>query len=183
MGILIPFLESTQFFCLISKKFLRRLNDDDDEYHQFCTWTNYSLSCRSFCLSLPLSTSKNFFLHFPLPQSIQNTFWEKKFCKKLFLKEKKNQKKLFILFFSIFFFFFFSNFFFFVQNLLDTFFFLNLFYCNSSFFQQKKKDKKNASLDQYILIILFFSRDLSQKQKQKGLPSICCFSNNCIKIT
>ena len=42
---------------------------------QFCTWSNYSLSCRSFCLSLPLST-KNFFLCFPLPQSIQKTFWE-----------------------------------------------------------------------------------------------------------
>ena len=44
--------------------------DDDDDLHQFCTWSNYSLSCRSFCLSLPLSTSKKFFLCFPLPQSI-----------------------------------------------------------------------------------------------------------------
>ena len=50
------------------KKVRRRLD------HQFCTWSKYSLSCRSFCFSLPLSTSKNFFLCFPVPQSIQKTF-------------------------------------------------------------------------------------------------------------
>ena len=120
------------------KKVPRRRRLDD---HQFCTWSNYTLSCRSFCLSLPLSTSKNVFLCFPRLQSIQNTFWENNFRKKVFWKKKKS-KKLFIFFFFDFFFFelfffriiFFSNlfffdFFFFVQNLLNTFFFL--FDCNS----------------------------------------------------
>ena len=46
------------------KKKVRRRRLDD---HQFFSWSNYSLSCRNFCLSLPLSTSKNFFLCFPLP--------------------------------------------------------------------------------------------------------------------
>ena len=59
---------------LAKKKVNKKKRYDDD--HQFCTWSNYSLSCRSFYPSLPLSTFKNFFLCFPLLQSIQKTFWE-----------------------------------------------------------------------------------------------------------
>ena len=66
----------------------KRYHDDDDSTTNFVPGSNYSLSCRSFCLSLPLFTSRNFFLCFPLPQSIQNIFWENNFRKKVFLKKK-----------------------------------------------------------------------------------------------
>ena len=58
-----------------------------------CTWSNYSLSCRSFCLYLPLSTPQNFFL------------WSKKIIHFFFFD---------FFFFRFFFFriFFFSEFFF-----------------------------------------------------------------------
>ena len=114
--------------------------DDDDEYHQFCTWSNYSPSCRSFCLSLPLSTSKNFFLCFQLPQSIQKTFWENNFRKKVFLKKKKKSNKTIH--------FFFSNFF----SLSKTYSTPFSFYFIVIHLFQQKKDRKNASLDQYILM-------------------------------
>ena len=72
--------------------------DDQYYYHQFCTWSNYSLSCREVFAFLSLfQTSKTFsyVFHFHM-QFIQKTFWENNFRKKNFLKKKKNQKKLFI---------------------------------------------------------------------------------------
>ena len=85
--------------------------------HQFCTWSNYSLSCRSFCLSLPLSTFQKLFFMFSTSIIYPKDILRKQFSQKSFLKKKKNQKKLFIFFFD----FFFSNFFF-------DFFFRILFY-------------------------------------------------------
>ena len=88
----------------------KRGEGDDEDDGQFCTWSNYSLSCPSFYLSIPLSTSKNIFLYFPLPQSIQTIFWENSF--RLKICWKKNQKKLLICFFYFFRLFFFRIFFF-----------------------------------------------------------------------
>ena len=109
------------------KRYQRRRTTRRQLDHRFCTCSNYSLSCRSFCLSLPLPTSKNFFWCFPLPQSIEKTFSENNFCKNLFWKKKKTKKMIHFffrfVFFSNFFFFrfyFFFRFFFFVQNLLNT---------------------------------------------------------------
>ena len=108
----------------------KRYHDDD---HQFCTWSNYSLSCQSFCLSLPFSTSKNFFLCFPPPKSIQKTFWEIIFAKKFFWKKKS--KQIIHFFFSIFFFrFFFFRFFFFEFFVFFEFVFFLIFFFFELFF-------------------------------------------------
>ena len=69
-------------------------------YHQFCTWSNYSLFLLKFLHFSP--NLQKLFLMFSTSQFIQNTFWENNFHKKVFLK-KKNQKKLFIFFGSNFF--------------------------------------------------------------------------------
>ena len=77
-----------------------------------CTWSNYSLSCRSFCLSLPLLTSKNFFSCFHFHNLSKRHSKKAILAKKFFWRKKKKSKKI-----SHFFFF---DFFFFVQNLLNS---------------------------------------------------------------
>ena len=98
------------------KKVPRRL----DEYHQFCTWSNFSLSCRSFCLSLPLSTPPKLFLMFSTFTIYSKDILRKQFSQKSFSEKKKKIKKNYSFF--VFFEFFFFRFFFFKKNLLNTFF-------------------------------------------------------------
>ena len=161
----------------------KKYHDDSTQRldHQFCTWSNYSLSCRSFCLSLPLSTFKNFFLCFLLPWSIQKTFKKTIFAKKSFSeKKKKKRKKLFIFFFSNLFFFricfFVSIFFFFNKNLLNTFCFL--FYCIHLLPTKKKIEKTLRSTSTFYVFIKRHKIKSCVKKKCFFLPSL----NHCLSV-
>ena len=72
----------------------------DDDYHQFCDWSNFSLSCRRFCLSLSLfnlqkTFSYVFHFHNLSKRHSEKTIFLLICCKWFSCNEKKKWKKRF----------------------------------------------------------------------------------------